>query len=133
LWDNDYLEDLKSELYSIHSSAYNNAYEDEVYKTIWNEFGTYFIGDGEFVMRPHKYKKDTEVQQFTIPIANFDSYILQYLIDNKRYGSSGTLGYWGDYLSILNEDQGCLTVHSPDYPDHTKVDNNINEYFKDYI
>ena len=133
LWDNDYLEDLKSELDSIHSSAYNNAYEDEVHKIIWNELGTYFIGDGEFVNRPHKYKKDTEVQQFMIPIANFESNILEFLNDNKGYGSSGTLSYWGDYLGILKESQGCLSVYSPDYPDHSKVDKNINEYFGDYI
>jgi hypothetical protein len=126
------LSDLKSELYSIHSGAYNSAYEDEIYKSIFNELGTYFIGDGEFITRPHTYKKNTEVQNFIIPIANFESNILDYLINNKGY-NNGTLEYWGSYLNLLEDDFDCLSVHSPDYPDFRQVDKNINLYFKDYI
>lgn len=133
LWNNEYLEDLKGELYSIHSSSYNNAYEDTVWEEIWSELGTYFIGHGEFVTRPHRYKKDTEVQNFVIPIANFESNVADFLLDNKGYGNTGTLSYWGSYIGILAEWADCLSVHSPDYPDSSKVDRNINELFKDYI
>lgn len=130
---NNGLEDLKSELYSIHSNSYNSAYEDEVWKSVMNELGTYFVGYGEFVMRPHRYKKDTQVQNFIIPIANFESDVVGFLQDHKGYGNSGTLEYWGSYLSMMGDWSDCLSVHSPDYPNSSEVDKNINEMFRDYI
>ena len=132
LFDNG-LEDLKSELYSIHSNSYNSAYENDVWKSIMNELGTHFVGYGEFVSRPHKYKKDTTVQNFIIPIANFESDIVGFLEDGKDYGNSGTLNYWGSYLNMMEDWSDCLSVHSPDYPDFREVDKNINEMFSDYI
>jgi hypothetical protein len=130
LMDNE-LDELKSELYSIYGSAYNNAYEEELYEDVWNELLTYF-GKGEWVSRPHIYKKDTEVQKFRAPIHNFESYILDYLKENKGY-NRGTLEYWGSYLSLLKDGMDCLSVYPPDYPDSRKVDKNINMYFRDYI
>lgn len=132
LWDTG-LPELHGELYSIHNNAYNNAYEDTVWESVWNELSTYFIGRGEWVSRPHRYKKDTEVQHFVIPIANFESDIVGFLEDNKGYGGTGTLEYWGSYIDILKESADCLGVRSPDYPDFQKVDKNINELFTDYI
>ena len=129
----DELSDLKSELYSIHSGAYNNAYESEVWQSVMNELGTYFIGNGEFVTRPHRYKKDTQVQNFVIPIANFESDIVGFLEDGRGYGGSSTLEYWGSYLGMMEDWSDCLSVHSPDYPDFQEVEKNINEYFRDYI
>ena len=130
LLDNE-LSDLKGELYSIYGSAYNNAYEEELYEDVWSELLTYF-GKGEWVTRPHIYKKDTEVQKFRTPIHNFESYIFDYLKENKGYGD-GTLEYWGSYLGILKDGMDCLSIHPPDYPDSRKVDKNINMYFRDYI
>ena len=132
LFDTD-LDDLKSELYSIHSNSYNSAYESEVWRSVMNELGTYFVGYGEFVSRPHKYKKDTTVQNFIIPIANFESDVVGFLEDGKGYGNTGTLEYWGSYLGMMNEWADCLSVHAPDYPDSSEVDKNINEMFRDYI
>jgi hypothetical protein len=130
LLDNE-LSDLKGELYSIYGSAYNNAYEEELYEDVWSELLTYF-GKGEWVTRPHIYKKDTEVQKFRTPIHNFESYIFDYLKENKGY-TYGTLEYWGSYLGILKDGSDCLSVYPPDYPDSRKVDKNINLYFSDYI
>lgn len=132
LFENE-LQDLKSELYSVHSNSYNAAYENEVWKSVMSEIGTYFIGNGEFVMRPHRYKKDTQVQNFVIPIANFESDIVGFLEDGKGYGNTGTLEYWGSYLGMMEDWSDCLSVHSPDYPDFREVDKNINEMFRDYI
>jgi hypothetical protein len=132
LFDTD-LDDLKSELYSIHSNSYNSAYESEVWRSVMNELGTYFVGYGEFVSRPHKYKKDTTVQNFIIPIANFESDVVGFLEDGKGYGNTGTLEYWGSYLGMMDEWADCLSVHAPDYPDSSEVDKNINEMFRDYI
>ena len=130
LLDNE-LSDLKGELYSIYGSAYNNAYEDELYEDVWNELSTYFE-KGDWVSRPHIYKKDTEVQKYRAPIHNFESNILDFLNQNKGY-SNGTLEYWGSYLGMLKDDIDCLSVYAPDYPDSRKVDKNINMNFNDYI
>ena len=127
------LDHLKSELYSIHSSSYNSAYEDEIYRSIWNELQEYVIGPGEWITKPHPYKKNTEIQYNKIPLTNFETDINDYLHNNKGYGNSGTLEYHGSFISIMAEDRDCLSVHAPDYPDSRKVDKNINMYFKEYI
>jgi len=129
-----YLEDLKSELESIHTNAYNQAYESEIYKIVFNELQEYINGNGEYYSQPHRFKKDTMTQRFRVPVAsNFDEIILDYLISNKNQGSRGLLEYWGDYIPIVQDGQDCLTVNSPDYADFKEVENNINEIFTDYI
>lgn len=130
---NDELIDLKGELYSVHSNAYSSAYEDDLYDTIWDKLEEFFQGPGEWLTRPHTYKKDTEVQKFRVPIHNFYSNILDYLQHNKAYGNTGTLEHQGGYLEILKEDWECLKAWAPDYADSRKVDKNINSYFTDYI
>lgn len=126
------LEDLESELYSIHSNAYNSAYEEELYDSIFSKIQKYFDGNGQFTSRPHAYKKDTMKEFFRIPVGNnFGNVILDYLQHNKSGGS--TLEYWDSYLSLLGDSVDCLSVYPPDYPGSRKVDKNINEYFKDYI
>jgi len=132
LLDND-LSDLKSELYSVHSSAYSSAYQDELYKGIISELEKYFsMKEITWTTRPHQYKKDVTVSEFKVPIHNFDSYIVDFLHNNNGY-STGTLGYWGSYISILNQENNCISYYSSDYPDSRLVDKNINEFFPDYI
>jgi len=127
------LDHLKSELYSIHSSSYNSAYENDVYRSIWYELQDYVVGPGEWITKPHPYKKNTEIQYNKLPLTAFEQDINDYLHNNKGYGNSGTLEYHGSFISIMAEDRDCLTVRVPDYPDSRKVDKNINMYFKDYI
>ena len=129
----DQLSDLKGELYSIHSNAYNSAMESELYDEVWSELETYFEGHGEWINKPHPYKKDTQIQYFKVPIRDFESMVNDYLFNNKGYGNSGTLEYHGSFIDIMAEDRDCLSVQSPDYPDHRKVDKNINEYFGEYL
>ncbi|NQV09545.1 hypothetical protein HQ529_06890 [Candidatus Woesearchaeota archaeon] len=129
----DELMDLRNELSSIYHNSYNTAYDDDLYDSVWNELDEFFERKGEWVSRPHTYKSNTEVQYFKTPIHNFYQEILNYLNDNKTYGHSGLLQYHGSYLSLLKEDQECLSVYAPDYPDSRKVDKNINSYFTDYI
>ena len=127
------LDHLKSELYSIHSSSYNSAYEDDVYRSIWYELQDYVVGPGEWITKPHPYKKNTEIQYNKLPLTAIEQDINDYLHNNKGYGNSGTLEYHGSFISIMAEDRDCLTVRVPDYPDSRKVDKNINMYFKEYI
>ena len=129
-----YLEDLKSELESIHRNAYNQAYESETYENIFSELQEYINGNGEYYSQPHRFKKDTTTQRFRVPVAsNFDEIILDYLISNKNRGSRGLLEYWGDYVPIVQDEQDCLTVYPPEYADNRQVEDNINEIFTDYI
>ena len=130
---NNELSDLKSELYSVHSGAYNSAYESTVWKEIWNELSTYFEGDGQWITKPHPYKKNTQIEYFKIPINDFEGIINDYLYNNKGYGTSGTLEYHGSFVTIISEDRDCLSAYSPDYPDSHLVDKNINEFFRDHI
>jgi hypothetical protein len=127
------LDHLKSELYSIHSSSYNSAYENDVYRSIWYELQDYVVGPGEWITKPHPYKKNTEIQYNKLPLTNFETDINDYLHNNKGYGNSGTLEYHGSFISIMAEDRDCLSVRTPDYPDSRTVDKNINMYFKEYI
>lgn len=130
---NNQLGDLKSELYSIHSSSYNSAYEYDIWSSIWHELQDYVIGPGEWLTKPHPYKKNTEIQYNKLPLTSFEADINDYLHNNKGYGRSGTLEYHGSFIDIMAEDRDCLSVHAPDYPDSRIVDKNINMYFKDYI
>ena len=129
-WD---LSELENELNSIYNNSYNTAYEEDLYDSIWNKLDEFFERKGEWVSRPHTYKSNTEVQYFKTPIRNFYQEILNYLNENKTYGHSGLLQYHGSYLALLKENQECLRLFPPDYPDSRKVDKLINEYFTDYI
>jgi hypothetical protein len=128
-----YASDIRQELFSLHSNCYNSAYEDEIYRSIWNELQEYVIGPGEWITKPHPYKKNTEIQYNKLPLTAFEADINDYLHNNKGYGNSGTLEYHGSFIAIMAEDRDCLSVHAPDYPDSRTVDKNINMYFKEYI
>jgi hypothetical protein len=132
----DRLSDLRNTLYSIHSNAYNSAYESMIYKNINGELETFFDMDkSNWSQIPHPFKKDTFIEKWKAPINNFDSNIIEYLENNKNYGSSSTLEYHGSYLGVLNDltdDRGeCLNSNIDDYPDFREVEKNINMYFKD--
>jgi hypothetical protein len=64
------LEDLDNSLYSIHSNAYSSAHESAVINSIWSELQEYVEGKGQFYSVSHKFKKDTVIQRFTIPVAS---------------------------------------------------------------
>lgn len=129
-----YLEELNDQLLSIHRNAYTSAYESEIYKSIFNELQEYINGHGEIYSRPHRFKKDTVTQRFRVPVAsNFDQIILDYLDDNKDRGSRGLLEYWGDYIPLVQDEQNCLTVYAPDYPNQYEVEKIVNEIFTDYL
>lgn len=129
-----YLEELNDQLLSIHRNAYTSAYESEIYKSIFNELQEYINGYGEIYSRPHRFKKDTVTQRFRVPVAsNFDQIILDYLDDNKDRGSRGLLEYWGEYITLVQDEQNCLTVYAPDYPNLREVEDLVNEIFTDYL
>jgi len=131
LLDHD-LEELDSELNSIHSNAYNMAYETAVYNEVWGKLDEMFdVENRKYIYKPHPYKKETQIEVLEMPIRNFYEPIKDYLYNNK--GSSQTLEYFGNFIGILEENGECLSVWAPDYPSHTEIDKNINDIFGDYI
>lgn len=131
LLDRD-LSELDSELNSIHSNAYNMAYETAVFREVWGKLDDMFdVEKRKYIYKPHPYKKETQIEVLEIPIRNFYEPIRDYLYNNK--GTSQTLEYFGNFIDILEENGECLSVWSPDYPDSSEIDKNINEIFGDYI
>jgi len=131
LLDND-LSELDSELNSIHSNAYNMAYETAVFREVWGKLDDMFdVEKRKYIYKPHPYKKETQIEVLEIPIRDFYEPIRDYLYNNK--GTSQTLEYFGNFINILEENGECLSVWSPDYPDSREIDKNINEIFGDYI
>jgi hypothetical protein len=131
LLDRD-LSELDSELNSIHSNAYNMAYETAVFREVWGKLDDMFdVEKRKYIYKPHPYKKETQIEVLEIPIRDFYEPIRDYLYNNK--GTSQTLEYFGNFIDILEENGECLSVWSPDYPDSSEIDKNINEIFGDYI
>jgi hypothetical protein len=137
--------DMRSDLFGVHLSAYNNAYHDMVYNEIIGELEPFFnIKELQRVNRPitkWKYnptgttKETVVVEKLFVEIINFEHYLLDYLTNNKMDESG--ISYYGNYLNALYDvvrDTGeCPKVYPPDYPDSTDVDRNINDYFTDYF
>jgi hypothetical protein len=131
LMEND-LGELRSELDSIHSNAYNMAYETAVYNEVWDKLDEIFdVEKRKFVYQQHPYKKETQIEILEMPIRDFYTPIRDYLYNNK--GSSQTLEYYGDFMGILDDNGDCLSAWAPDYPSYSEIDKNINEIFGDYI
>jgi hypothetical protein len=126
------LPDLDSELTSIHSNAYNSAYESDVYKGVWDKLDNLFdVENRKYEYQQHPYKKDTQIEVLEMPIRDFYTPIEDYLYNSK--GSSQTLEYFGDFINILDDNGDCLSYWAPDYPSWTEIKKNINEIFGDYI
>lgn len=132
------LDDLKSELYSIHNNAYNTAYTDEIYNDVWSELSEYF--------EPKSWKYDEKerydgkkIQHEYIKIKDFYTDIYDFLSENKdKQYSDQSLEYWGSYVGFVsymmdNNERSWLYFRIPDYADWTLTKKNINEIFRDYI
>jgi hypothetical protein len=133
LLDNE-LYELNSSLYSLYDQAHGSVLIDEYRQDIFRELDDFFSGDGEYIRIPSKYSKSGTQQRFRIPVStNFDNIIVDYLIDNKDYGDTGKLSYYGSYLDLLESQIECLTVRWTDYPSSSEVDELMNELFTDYI
>jgi hypothetical protein len=133
LLDNE-LYELNSSLYSLYDQAHGSVLIDEYRQDIFRELDDFFSGDGEYIRIPSKYSKSGTQQRFRIPVStNFDNIIVDYLIDNKDYGDTGKLSYYGSYLDLLESQIECLTVRWTDYPSSSEVDEMVNELFTDYI
>ena len=133
------LDELKSELYSIHNNAYNGAYTDEIYNNVWNELSEYFEPKSWKYNEVERYYDGKKIQQEYIKINDFYSDIYTFLSENEdKQWSDQSLSYWGSYTGFVsnmmdNGERDWLSFRIPDYPDWTRIKKNINDIFVDYI
>jgi hypothetical protein len=131
LLDN-YLQDIKSDLYSLHSNAYNDAYNSEYHNKIWRELSEYFDSNSiEWIKSTPKSKTRIKLKINDIGYI-FDKWVDTYKSDDVLIGERG---YLLSILSRLMEDGGLefLDFRILDYPDSRLVDKSINENFGEYL
>lgn len=141
LIDNDYLDDLSGELYSIHSNAYNSAYETELYNDVTRELETFFdmkSAKWEAIPLYNDTAKLTEFYYVKFNPNELEGSIKKY-VNNIYWGNAdNNLNYVSTWLNMINTfmdngDESWLDFRIPDYPDSRLVDKYINEFFPDYI
>ena len=130
------LSDLKGDLYSIHNQAYNVSYEDMIYDQVMDGLEEYFSSPIDEVAT--KVGEKTKYISY-IKIRDFYSNVLAFIDDNLGGSwNESVLEYWGSYTGMMghlfSEDiYEPIDFRIDDYPDHRKVDKQINELFGDYI
>jgi hypothetical protein len=142
LMDNE-LDELKSELYSLHHSSYNGAYNGEKWEDITNSIKN-FLGTsdiGNEVSREIKLPPDGKtktVYDFYVDVTNILNDVVQVAFDMGDYRNE--FEYHGDLETILSDyissgdmEGASYSVPYYDYADSKLVTENINESFKDYI
>lgn len=131
------LEDLKWELYSLHDSAYNYAYEEECYELVYDGLSEFFTS------RIEEQKQETSEggvkYKNWIRIRDFHDNVATFIDENKntRWGGD-TLEYYGNYTSMMNslfndDVYERISFGIPEYADWSKLKKQINELFGDYI
>ena len=142
LLDNDYLPDVTGDLYSIHSNAYNNAYESEIYNDAMSELETFFdVKSGKWDSRPTSNNPDKLIETYIIKFnpGEVVNSIKKFVADTNNWGYyANNLDYVTSWLNMMNTfmdngDEPWLDFRMPDYPDSGLVDKYINEIFPDYI
>jgi hypothetical protein len=130
------LDELKSELYSLHNSAYNRAYEEECYDLVYKGLEEFFSSR---IMDEAKQVGEKTKYYPYIKIRNFQSDVMAFIYENKGGGyNDSTLEYWGSYTSMMGGlfDIGIydeIDFRIPDYADWDYVRKNINDMLGDYI
>lgn len=133
----DEVPDIKSSLYSLHNTAYNSAYLDEVYKQIDDELSTLF--DPKIITRSKKIDDKTKYIEY-LKINDFYGVIRYFLAQyNDSLYSNDRLGYSSSFtdlvVKLMNESYqyDFFTIRVNDYPDDRVVTENINDLFLDYL
>ena len=140
----DELSDLKSNLSSLHYSSYNSAYENSLYREVWDSLDDYFVIDQRewisipLYTGPNSHPKiSSNIDKIKIPIRNLPKVIIEFIDANIDSTYPDSITYYGSFVSILYQvidySGDWLKVYPPDYPDSSEVDRNINEMFNDYV
>jgi len=127
------LNDLKSDLYSVHNNAYNSTYESEIYDLVMEGLGEFFSS------RIDEVQKQVGEKTRYIPyikISDFYSNVMVFLDEYKGY--TDTLDYLGSYTEMMKQlfNDGSyepIDFRIPEYADWSLIDKYINEFFPDYV
>jgi hypothetical protein len=142
LINNDYLGDLESELHSVHSNAYNSAYETEIYNDVTSELETFFDMKSAKWEAVPSFKGSQKLTEFYFIKFNPNEVvnsIKKYVGDKNNWGYYDyNLNYVSTWINMMNTfmengDEQYLDFRIPDYPDSRLVDKYINEFLPDYI
>ena len=127
--------DITGTLYSLHNSAYNSAYEDEISKDLMDNLSDYFLTPFEVVSKTSKFDKNKTYMSTKIKLNNFLGEVKKYMRDNYKYNQYISELYYYQLLkeNISNGSSDCIDFRLPDYPDYREVENNLNIYFKDWV
>lgn len=126
----DQASEIKSKLYYIHHSSYNNAYHAEVYENVMSELEDYFGSRPEYVP-PSKNYKSGHVK-LKLDKSKFFDFLKDFVYENRKYYSTN-FEFYGYYLSMLQDEEECFRAFAPDYPSWGKTKKNINSSFPDYF
>lgn len=137
--------EVRSELASLYNSSYESAYYDEVYDLVYREL-KYFFGT-ENLFRDTKTKrtvydretqgtKEIEVSQTQVNVTNLLPKVINDVLDWGGYESDNDFDYYGSFEGILNrwtDEDNSIDFNIPDYADWNRVNDNMNDMFRDYI
>jgi hypothetical protein len=125
----DQNQDIKSDLYGIHHSAYNDAYLSQVRKNILSGLEEIFEGipKGKTGFNNKKFYVEIKLQE------NIFFEVLQNFLEQNRKWKDETLEKYGYFQAIFNEISDCLSSFTPDYPDWSETKENINLNFPNYF
>jgi len=128
------LNDLKDQLRWLGDEAYNQAYNDMMFKSVMSELSTIFEGNHEWEQKERKdgkvvYTPYIKIRDIYGDIQDFLSAFKGYsdtLYDYNSYTSFKT--YWMD-----NDGEFLKLGRVDDYPSQSDIDNNINDGFIDRL
>jgi len=132
-----HLQDIRNDLYSIHSQSYNDAYTSKIWEDIMSELSTYF--EPKFHTETVKFGDKTKYVEY-LKINDLKSIIYDYLYNYKDSSyNDDMMEYHGSFTGVLTKMMDEISGYDfldfiiPDYPDSSRVDRNINELFKEYF
>ena len=123
IWTGD-LSELKSELYSLYSMAYNEAWVEEVYEQIKSKISDFFDGDHVWEDKDVYFKiRDLggDMKSYMECMSEYSDSILdvRYYLDMVK-----------QYMTTCGEE---LRLYLPDYSDSDVVSKILNDNFDSYI
>ena len=135
------LSELGQELKNIYWNAYNSAYENEIYKLVYDGLDEYFEGKIDEVSKETTKSDGKKVTTYLnyIKIRDFVGDISLFLENNKGQSYSDSyLDYFGSYTTLMkhliyDDEFDCIDFTTPDYADWSITRKYINEMFDDYI
>jgi hypothetical protein len=134
---------LSDELKNLFNHSYEYAYSDDLWNEVSGGLKDLFETDNYFTENSFKVKRvdGTEITRHNglVDITNiFKDAVEKALKDNMNYDEDAFYS-GGDFetilVSLLEDDfkGGLIDFRVPDYPDHSKVTQNMNSMFSDYI